>query len=99
MSTGATLASVYSSTPSYTCDECRALLAEMRSALIEAKAVTQDTRALNRASNRSSEERWQITERWENARRRWVLASAELRIHLIGTHRPTPHLAKSVAKA
>ena len=88
--TGAALALVYSSTPSYTCDECRPLFAEMRSALIGAKTITQDARALGRASNRSSEKRRQITERWENARRRRVLASAEPQNPAYGTPDHTP---------
>ena len=74
---------------SYPCKRWHALVAEMHSAIIEAKAIVHDARPLSRASNRSSEKWWQITERWENARRRRILASAELKIHLT-THRTTP---------
>jgi hypothetical protein len=84
----------------HSCADCVALFAEMRSAITEAKSIAQDAGALSRAGNLPIEdvnEWWQITDRWENARQRWVQASTDFKTHL-ATHRTTPTSAKSMAR-
>jgi hypothetical protein len=56
--------------------------------------------ALSRAGDLRSEnvnECWQITERWENARRRWSEASTDFKNHL-ATRRSTLASPKSMAE-
>jgi hypothetical protein len=82
------------------CKECHALLAEMHSAITETKAITANAKALRRERNWAGKDidEWrQITEVWENARRRWILASSELKHH-VATHHSTPISTKSVAR-
>ena len=75
----------------YHCPDCVALFAEMRSAVNEAEATAKIARDLIHASKPSEhvDELRQIRERWENANRRWVEASTDLKNHF-ATHHGTP---------
>jgi hypothetical protein len=67
------------------CPDCVAFFAEMHSAIMEANAITENAKALRCAGDRRSPpvpKWWEITESWENARRRWRKASMELKITL-----------------
>lgn len=68
------------------CPHCMAFFAEMHSAIMEANAITENAKALSRVSKRRW---WEITESWENARRRWREASTEFKNHA-ATHHTTP---------
>jgi hypothetical protein len=71
----------------------------MHSAITETKAITENAKALRRADRRRAnlQEWWEIKEGWVNARRRWMLASTDLKTH-VATHHSTPISAKMVAK-
>jgi hypothetical protein len=68
------------------CPYCLALLAEMRSAAMEAGAISEDARAQVRAGGLPEAH---AREWWLDARRRWLDASTDLTNH-IATHLVNP---------
>ena len=73
---------------SVSCTDCVGLFCEMRSAITEAKSILQDAGGRSRARYVPIEDvnEWgQITERWENAHRDWLVAAANLKNHF-ATH-------------
>jgi hypothetical protein len=83
----------------YSCAECVALFTEMRSAVDEAKTITQKAGTLIHASKPTEHiDGWEQTrECWQSARRRWVQASTDFKTH-VSTHRNTLTSAKSMAE-
>ena len=82
------------------CPDCVAFFAEMHSAIMEANAITENAKAVRCAGDRRSPpvlKWWEITESWENARRRWREASTDFKNH-VATHHSPPISAKRVAK-
>ena len=68
------------------CPACLALFGEMRLAVNEAEAITQQARILIHASKPSEHvDAWQIRERGENARQKWLAAAASLKNHFATT--------------
>jgi hypothetical protein len=68
------------------CTYCRALLAEMRSAVMEANAISEDARARARVGDVPNAN---VDEWWRNARHRWLDASVDF-THHIATHPANP---------
>ena len=73
----------------YPCRDCLALLGEMRLAVNEAAAITEQAGVLIHATKPSEhiDEMEQIRARWEIAQQRWVLAAADLKNHFATTPR------------
>jgi hypothetical protein len=68
------------------CPYCLALLAEMRSAIMEADAIIEDSRAWIRLSDLPAAN---VNEWYRNARHRWLDASADITNH-VATHSVNP---------
>ena len=83
----------------HSCQDCRALFVEMRSAVDDAKAIVAEAGELIHASKPSEhlDGWWQTRDRWQSAHRRWMLASAELKNHLrhTGSHQLRPEAART----
>ena len=67
----------------YACRDCFVLLSEMRLALNEATAITEEAGILIHATRPSQHiDEWaRIRERWEDAHQKWELAAANLKNH------------------
>jgi hypothetical protein len=84
----------------YPCKECHALFGEMRSAVVDAKAIVEEAGELIHANKPSEHtEGWsQTRDQWQSARQRWLEASRDLQNHL-AAHQSSPTSPKSMAYA